>query len=100
MCIYKQYLTVAEYATRFEIFKKNIDEIKNSDETDLAYYGVNQFTDRSEEEFMKLLGAWESYAGRKRNLEEDLENWRELELSPNDISLDWRNNITFNPIKD
>ena len=65
----KNYLTVADYTVRFETFKKNVDDInkKNADETDEAEYGVNIFTDFTEEEFKKLLGAREPKE-KKRSL--------------------------------
>ena len=53
----KHYLTVAEFAVRFDAFQKNIDKInKNNEEDDEAEYGINDLSDFTEEEYKKLLG--------------------------------------------
>ena len=56
----KEYEGESEYATRYEIFKKNLAviDMRNAKERSsggLATHGVNKFTDYSEEEYASLL---------------------------------------------
>jgi hypothetical protein len=54
----KHYSTKEEFALRLSVFKKRLAEIRELNQMDAgATFGVNQFSDWTEEEYKQLLGA-------------------------------------------
>jgi C1A family cysteine protease len=54
----RSYFSKEEYKFRLEVFTENVKKIDqmNSNPNDEAEYGVNLFSDRTQEEFEQLLG--------------------------------------------
>ena len=54
----RSYFSKEEYSFRLEVFSKTLKRIEklNSDPNDMAEYGINKFSDFTEEEFKALKG--------------------------------------------
>lgn len=54
----RSYFSKEEYSFRLEVFSKTLKRIEklNSDPNDMAEYGINKFSDFTEEEFKSLKG--------------------------------------------
>ena len=89
----KSYFSSAEYNMRLATFKQNVAQIEKLNREDTATYGINQFSDWTHEEFMKLNGAIEQEDEASTHVEEN-------EGVVPTGSVDWRSKGVLNPVKD
>ncbi|XP_070638785.1 cathepsin W isoform X2 [Bos indicus] len=94
----RSYPNPAEYARRLDIFAQNLAKAQRLQEEDLgtAEFGVTQFSDLTEEEFVQLYGS--QVAGEALGVSRKVgsEEWGESEPQ----TCDWRKVGTISPVRD
>ncbi|KAK8515456.1 hypothetical protein V6N13_139565 [Hibiscus sabdariffa] len=91
----KKYESAEEMKLRFQIFKENLDFIRNTNKKGLSYtLGVNQFADWSWEEFQK------HRLGAAQNCSATLKGNHQLTDAVLPESKDWRETGIVSPVKD
>lgn len=99
---HKYYNTTEEYDYRFNIFKKNIDYIEAENNKKNSYkLGINQFTDLTNEEFMKL-SLNKNYDELQKQIKQHNKQFSKYRLYLRDNipkSIDWVNEGAVTPVK-
>jgi cathepsin L len=100
----KQYASASEYNARKKLFETRLQEIHshNSDSTKTWKQGVNHLSDRTEEEFRRLLGyrkdiAYSMAAEREAKAQK---NMQLLDIDALPKSVDWRQKGIISAVKD
>lgn len=97
----KQYSSVEEYKMRQRIFEDKLADIKrhNQDPSQTYKKGVNQFTDRTDEEFRRLLGydMGIASASKAKRVES---KFTYTATAPLPQAVDWRKSGVVTPVKD
>lgn len=97
----KNYLTKEEYNARLQIFKNNLDLIKNHNaEKEGFELGVNKFADISQEEYEKMLGL-KIPEVPDQDIDEDLseEDNNQTSVLTAPASVDWRQSGAVNSVR-
>jgi cathepsin L len=97
----KQYSSVEEYSMRQRIFEDKLAEIKrhNQDPRQTYKKGINQFTDRTEEEFRRLLGYDMGIASASKAKRAE-SKFTYTATAPLPEAVDWRKSGVVTPVKD
>ena len=97
---FKSYETMGERRWRRELFEANLQDIITHNRGDHSWKkGVNQFTDRTPEEFRQLLGFDKALGAHYNEIETPT---LEFSTPRNDLpaSVDWRQKGVVTPVKD
>jgi cathepsin L len=97
----KRYNSAEEYKMRRIIFEQKLEEIKkhNQDPTQSYKKGVNQFTDRTNEEFRRYLGYDMGMASASKAKKSE-SKFTYTATAPLPQAVDWRQNHIVTPVKD